>query len=168
MSGVFGWLIYFAGILALFYLVVLLAAPRKWLFSLLLLIYGIAMIFIADEVRAEYGSSNVAYVILDASAGMAIALVILLPLVEGVLRLGTIPFLDDGRARSKIADAVYWFAAGLSIPLVLLYWRVFARCSGTVLIPALLATAIVAFTVFFAMRRRDLSGNPLLLFLITH
>lgn len=163
MPQTYDLLAWFGLILAAFYLILWLVAPRKWLFSLVALIYAIAMIFIADGVRIRYGGSSPLYPLLNATIGIAIIFVVLLPIVEGIVRVCLIPFIRASDARSRITDAVYWFTAGAVAPFVFLQTQLFARYSGIRLLPILLATAIVTLIVFFILRRRGISRNFLLL-----
>ncbi|CAN7683906.1 hypothetical protein [Rhizobium sp. LjRoot254] len=145
------------------YCLMWLVVPRKWLLSLPLLIYAIAMVFIADDVRVRYGGSDPFYSFLQVSIGIAITFVILLPLVEGMLRLCLIPFVKTSEARSRITEAVYWFAAGLIIPFTILEARLFSRYPGTILMPALIAAAVLMVAIFIILRRRGARRNPSLL-----
>lgn len=144
----FDLLVHFGGILALFYLVLWFVAPRKWLYSLLLLLYAVVMVFVADGIRGRYGSSDLLYSALNASVSLACALLLLLLLVEGPVRLGMLPFVKTKEARSNAVDAYYWLIAGLVTPFVFLDSRVFARYPGTALLLALLVTVPCAFAVF--------------------
>jgi hypothetical protein len=162
MRETYNLLPWFLIYLLLSYFLMWLVVPRKWLLSLPLLIYAIAMVFIADGIRVRYGS-NPFYSFLQVSTGIAITFVILLPLVEGILRLCLIPFVRTSEARSRITEAVYWFAAGLIIPFIFLEARIFSRYLGTTLLPTLLATAIVTLAAYFILRRRRTLGNPTLL-----
>jgi len=156
------YLLLWFGVCLLFsYLIMWLVVPRKWLLSLPLLIHAIVATLIADALRARYGGSTFVSV-LDVSAGIAITFVMLIPLIEGVLRLSLIPFVHASEARSRITDAVYWFAVGMIIPFVFLVTRVFSRYSGTALLPALLATAIFALAMFLILHRRGARRNMLL------
>jgi hypothetical protein len=136
-----------------------LVVPRKWLFSLPLLIYAVATLLIADTLRVRYVISDPIYSLLNASAGIAFVFVVVLPLVEGIFRLGLIPIVRAADTRSRIIGQVYWFTAGLITPVVFLVNRLFARHSGTMLLPTLLATAIVSLAIFVIMRHRNISQD---------
>lgn len=140
--------------LAIVYFIVLLSAPMKWLFSLAVLIYAVAMLLIADGIRAQYGSGNIAYAILLTSAALAALLFILIPLIHGIFRLCLIPFVANDDKRKRLSDALYWFLAGLSAPFLFLMEHPFARYPGTILIPVLLGTSILALVAFLHLRRR--------------
>ena len=149
-----GWLTYFGAILLMIYFAVWLSAPRQWLFSLPLLVYAIAVIFIADGIRGAYGSSNVAYAVLSVSATIAACFFILVPLIYGIFRLCLLPFIRDSAARTRLSDRVYWFIAGLLVPSVLLHERLFARYPGAIVMLVLLATSALTVVAFMLLRGR--------------
>lgn len=159
----FDLLAWFGMILAVFYLALWFVAPQKWLYSLLLLLYAAVMVFVADDIKMQFGSSDLLYSVLDTSAYLAFVFLLLLLLVEGLLKLGGRLFIQGVEARSNAADACYWIVAGLAIPFVLLDSRLFARYPGTTLLPALLATAICAFAVFLIIYQRGFGRKLTLL-----
>jgi hypothetical protein len=163
MPNIYAWLAWLCALVATYYFFLLLVAPRKSLFALIALIYAIAMFFISDGVGLKYGTGNLLYPALYTTVGIALILIVLLPIVDAIFRFILSPFIRDEGKWSRISDAIYWFAAGTLIALAFLEARLFARFSGTVLLPLLLATGLLALGLFFVLRSRGASRTLLFL-----
>ena len=140
--------------LLLFCTLIVLSTGRRKLRTLILVVVCFGLLFFSDYLHIYSTNISIAEPIANLLLGFSFLLILDAIFVDAIVSRLLHRFSSDENKDARVTDFLFWFVAGICLPLAIIKAYVFSRLPGIVVLLGLYVSAMLAFGFYYYLHLR--------------